>query len=53
LTWANGDTTLIPWDDNAQHTVADQSRPTRADFAAIDPDKLDVFISDFLLGSTN
>ncbi len=42
LTWANGDTTLIPWNDNAQHTVADQSRPARADFAAIDPDTLDV-----------
>jgi hypothetical protein len=41
LTWTNGDTTLIPWDDNAQHTVADKSQPTRADFATIDPDNLD------------
>jgi uroporphyrinogen-III decarboxylase len=45
LTWSNGDTTLIPWDDNAQHTVADKSKPTRADFATIDPDTLD-FIDD-------
>ena len=35
LTWTNGDTTLIPWDDNAQHTIADESKPTRADFADI------------------
>lgn len=41
LTWKNGDTTLIPWDDNAQHFVADQSKPSRADFATIDPDSLD------------
>lgn len=42
LTWMNGDTTLIPWDDNAQHDVTDKSKPTRADFATIDPDNLDV-----------
>jgi hypothetical protein len=41
LTWANGDTTFFPWDDNPQHTVADRSKPLRADFAAIDPDDLD------------
>lgn len=45
LTWSNGDTTFIPWDDNAQHTVGDKSKPTRADFATIDPDNLD-FIDD-------
>jgi uroporphyrinogen-III decarboxylase len=45
LTWANGDTTFIPWNDNAQHTVGDKSKPTRADLATIDPDQLD-FIDD-------
>ncbi len=45
LTWNNGDTTFIPWDDNAQHTVADKSKPLVADFMAIDPDNLD-FIDD-------
>lgn len=45
LAWANGDTTFIPWDDNAQHMVGDKSRPTRADMATIDPDQLD-FIDD-------
>ena len=41
LHWKNGDATLIPWDDNAQHRMADGSEPSRADFAAIDPDNLD------------
>ncbi len=41
LTWTGGDTTLIPWDDNAQHTVSDRSKPTRSDFAVLDPDNLD------------
>jgi hypothetical protein len=41
ITWPNGDTTLIPWNDNAQHTVADKTRPTRADFDTIDPEHLD------------
>ena len=41
ITWKNGDITIIPWDDNAHHHVADASRPTRADFATIDPDNLD------------
>jgi len=45
LTWSNSDITFIPWDDNAQHTVGDKSKPTRADFATIDPDDLD-FIDD-------
>ena len=45
LTWENGDVTFIPWDDNAQHTVADPAQPVRADFATIDPDNLD-FIDD-------
>ena len=41
LTWKNGDTTFIPWDDNAQHTVGDPSKETVADFMTIDPDNLD------------
>ena len=41
MTWHNGDTTLVPWDDNAQHQPADSSTPVRADFATIDPDDLD------------
>ena len=47
LTWSDGDTTFIPWDDNAQHTVGNKSKPTRADFATIDPDNLD-FIDDLV-----
>jgi hypothetical protein len=45
LTWANGDLTLIPWDDNAQHYHAGGSMARRADFDTIDPDHLD-FIDD-------
>lgn len=45
LTWANGDIVRIPWDDNPVHIPADPTRPTRADFATIDPDDLD-FIDD-------
>ena len=41
LTWTSGDKTFIPWDDNAQHRVADSSIQTRADFATIDPDHLE------------
>jgi len=38
VTWKNGDRTLIPWDDNAQHFPAD---PTRGhpSFEAFDPDR--------------
>lgn len=45
LTWRNGDVTLVPWDDNAQHRPAEPARPTRASFERIDPDDLD-FIDD-------
>jgi hypothetical protein len=45
LTWSNGDSTFIPWDDNPHHTVSDQAKPARADFDTIDPDNLD-FIDD-------
>ena len=41
LTWANGDITFIPWNDNAQFYPADPSKPSRADFVTIDPDNLD------------
>jgi hypothetical protein len=41
LSWRNGDVTLVPWDDNAQHRPADSDRPTRASFETIDPDDLD------------
>lgn len=45
LTWANGDVTFIPWNDNAQHQVADTAKAARADFATLDPDHLD-FLDD-------
>jgi hypothetical protein len=41
LTWRNGHATLVPWDDNASLIPAAPSRPQRADFDTIDPDKLD------------
>jgi len=41
LTWRNGDVTLIPWDDNPHHFPADRSKPERANFATLDPDRLD------------
>jgi hypothetical protein len=41
LTWVNGDVTLIPWDDNAQHYHADGSMARRADFDTLDPEHLD------------
>jgi uroporphyrinogen-III decarboxylase len=41
LTWVNGDVTLIPWDDNAQHYQADGSMARRADFDTLDPEHLD------------
>ena len=41
LTWKNGDYTLVPPSDSAQHFAADGSPPPRAEFATIDPDKLD------------
>lgn len=47
LFWNNGDTTFFPWDDNAQHTAADKSKPVVADFLTIDPDNLD-YIGDLV-----
>jgi hypothetical protein len=45
LTFDTGDRVFVPNDDNAQLYPADDGRPTRADFATIDPDNLD-FIDD-------
>lgn len=39
LTWRNGDRTFFPWDDMPHHHPANTSHPTRADFAAFDPDR--------------
>jgi hypothetical protein len=41
LHWQNGETTFIPEDDNPRHYSADGGPTRRADFAAIDPDKLE------------
>lgn len=38
LTWANGEVTVIPRDDNPYHLMSDGSKPPRADFAMLDPD---------------
>jgi hypothetical protein len=40
LTWANGEVTVVPRDDNPYHLMADGSKPPRADFASINPDDL-------------
>ena len=39
--WRNGESTVIPRDDNAQHRTGDRTRTGRADFFALDPDHLD------------
>ncbi len=41
LTWRNGDVTLVPWDDSPHHFVADTTRPQRADFGTLEPDRLE------------
>ncbi|MBI5817707.1 MAG: hypothetical protein HZA88_01880 [Verrucomicrobia bacterium] len=41
LIWKNGDYTLVPPNDSAHHYSADGSTPKRADFATLDPDRLD------------
>jgi hypothetical protein len=41
LTWANGEVTIIPRDDNPYHHMAGGAKPPRADFATLDPDRLD------------
>ena len=39
--WKNGETSLVPDDDNPRHYSADGGPTRRADFAALDPDKLE------------
>jgi hypothetical protein len=41
LHWKNGETTFVPADDNPRHYRADGGPTRRADFATIDPDRLD------------
>src|SRR5215813_12451211 len=41
LYWKNGETTFVPEDDNPRHYSADGGPTRRADFATIDPDKLE------------
>ena len=41
LHWKNGETTFVPEDDNPRHYSADGGPTRRADFATIDPDKLE------------
>ena len=41
LVWKNGDCTVVPPDDSAHHYAADGSSLKRAEFAAVDPDRLD------------
>jgi uroporphyrinogen-III decarboxylase len=41
LVWKSGDYTLVPPNDSAHHYAADGSTPRRAEFATLDPDRLD------------
>jgi hypothetical protein len=41
LFWKNGDVTLVPPDDNPRHFDPGGSLPRRAEFAALDPDRLE------------
>ncbi len=41
LFWKNGGVTVAPWDDNPRHYPADGSPLKRADFATLDPARLD------------
>jgi hypothetical protein len=41
ITWDTGETTLIPWDDNAIYDPGTSGRKMRFDFMADDPDDLD------------
>jgi len=41
LDWKNGETSFVPEDDNPRHYSADGGPTRRADFATIDPDKLE------------
>ncbi len=41
LTWNDGSFTVVPPDDSPHHYSADGSPPKRADFASLDPQRLD------------
>jgi Uroporphyrinogen decarboxylase (URO-D) len=41
LYWKNGQTTFVPEDDNPRHYSPDGGPTRRADFATVDPDKLE------------
>jgi hypothetical protein len=41
IQWHDGSTTILPRDDNAYHLMADGSKPPRADFERLDPNRLD------------
>lgn len=41
VTWVDGSITVVPWDDNAYHLMADGSKPPRADFETLDPEHLE------------
>ncbi len=41
LTWNDGSFTVVPPDDSPHHYAADGSPPERADFASLDPDRLE------------
>jgi hypothetical protein len=42
LIWRTGEITFCPWDDNPYHMDASGDPAPRADFTAIDPDRLDL-----------
>ncbi|HLV44169.1 MAG TPA: uroporphyrinogen decarboxylase family protein [Aggregatilineales bacterium] len=46
LTWSNGERTIVPWDDNAHHYLADGSDLPRFDFMSMGVEDLD-HIDDF------
>ncbi|MFB3829146.1 MAG: uroporphyrinogen decarboxylase family protein [Bryobacteraceae bacterium] len=48
LIWRNGDRTFLPWDDMPHHYPADAGKPTRADFAAFDPERGFDRVDDYL-----
>jgi uroporphyrinogen decarboxylase len=41
LTWRSGDKTFMPWDDLPHFYPADHSKPQRANFETLDPDRLE------------
>jgi hypothetical protein len=41
LVWRDGSHTVMPWDDMPHFYPADESKPQRADFDTLDPDRLE------------